>query len=362
MFAKRLAYPNMDSKEIIFTRNLNTDLIKLMEIANPPNFGLVIDEIVFMTHQKKFVNILARKNLKLIALVNSGESIKNLELVAGLWTKLLINGFTRKSILIGVGGGSLLDVVSFTASTYMRGMPLFLIPTTLLAMADASIGGKNGINFNGKNIIGTIYIPEKTIIDVSFIKSLPQMEIKFGMVEILKHGIIKSKGLIDLISTNNEKIIGKDMDLIEKLIYESIRIKLSIIKNDLFEKNQRRVLNLGHTFGHAIEILSNYTVPHGEAVAKGLIIAMKIGEYLYGFKHTDYIMRILNRLGLNLTLPYEPKEIMRGIRTDKKFWEGEPEIVVPLDIGNVIIIKMDWGELEDVLSKVYKDLYISSRE
>jgi len=362
MLAKRLVYPNMDNKEIIFTRNLDIDLVKLIEIANPPNFGLIVDEIVFLTHQEKFFNILTRNDLKLIAPINSGESIKNLELVTGLWTKLLINGFTRKSILIGVGGGSLLDVVSFTASTYMRGIPLYLIPTTLLAMADASVGGKNGINFNGKNIVGTIYIPEKTIIDVSFIKSLPLMEIKFGVVEIIKHGIIKSKGLIDLISTNSEKIIGKDIDFIEKLIYESIRIKLFIIKNDLFENNQRRVLNLGHTFGHAIEILSNYTVPHGEAVAKGLIIAMKIGEYLYGFKYTDYIMGILTRLGLNLTLPYEPKEIMRGMRADKKFWEGKPEIVVPLDIGNVIIIKMDWGELENVLSRVYKDLCISSRE
>ena len=229
----------------------------------------IIDANVYKKFPALFRNIPAARKM----IFSAFEQEKNLENVKNFYHKLQKSNFNRSHTIYGIGGGITTDLAAFVASTYMRGTELILIPTTLLAMVDAAVGGKTAINFQKiKNNIGTFYPAHQVIIDTKFLSTLPENEIKNGLAELVKIALIKRNKLY-------EKLIQKKVQINIDIIKSAIKTKLEICQKDLFDKNERRYLNLGHTFAHVLETGSDYQIPHGIAVAYGIKATA-----LYSFK------------------------------------------------------------------------------
>lgn len=248
-----------------------------------------------------------------------GEAYKTRATKEALEDDLIKAGFSRETTLIGLGGGVVTDVAGFLASTFCRGVPLILIPTTLMGMVDAAIGGKNAVNTpHGKNMIGTIYSPQQVIIEPKFLKTLPEKEIWCGKVEILKAGLIASPELLEI-------------ERLEDAIFPAIEAKRRIISRDLTENGLRRLLNFGHTIGHALETVSNYELSHGEAVAIGIVIESRL-SYEMGLLDLDSLEKI-EKLFPPVSLPFEPDLIIHALSRDKKSLDGLPRFVLLEAIG-----------------------------
>lgn len=277
--------------------------------------------------------------------IPDGEEYKNIETVKEIWRRLQELGFTRKSLLIGLGGGVITDIAGFVASTYMRGTMLGLVPTTLLAQVDAAIGGKTGVNFNGKNMVGTFYLPDFVLVAHETLSTLPREELLNGMGEVVKYGIL-SRDVYSLL---------KDLRSVEELdaalVKACVSVKMRVVSEDFRESGARRVLNLGHTTAHAIEKLSDYRIRHGQAVSIGLRVAAKVGEELYGFD-SGKVEELLERFGLPTRLPFEPDDVLREMRLDKKAWYGRLTFVVPVEIGDVVVEEVDESLVRRALEAV----------
>lgn len=245
----------------------------------------------------------------------AGEKHKTRETKARLEDQLLEAGFSRETTLIGLGGGVVTDLAGFLASTFCRGVPLVLVPTTLLAMVDAAIGGKNGVNTPlGKNMIGTFYLPEKTVIDPQFLKTLPEKELWNGRVEMLKAGLIADPDLFAF----------PDME-------HAIEVKRKIVFADPHEKGERRLLNFGHTIGHALEKLSDYEMAHGEAVATGIVLESRLAYALGVLDHSS--LEQIEAAFPPASLSYAPERLMQAMQLDKKSTKGTPRFVLLEKIG-----------------------------
>ena len=283
------------------------------------------------TLEKLWLDKILKQISAIPIVIPDGEEFKSLETAQQIWKELIEIGFTRKSLIIGLGGGVITDLAAFVASTFMRGTYLGLIPTTLLAQVDAAIGGKTGVNFEGKNIIGTFYPSNFVLIDPETLKTLPEVEILNGFGEVVKYGILDSRVYEKLKSFR---------EINEELIRECVNVKLRIVKEDLRESGKRRILNLGHTVGHAIEKVSNYRVKHGFAVAIGLMASALIAEKINGFD-SGKVEELLDRFGLPKRHNFEPKELLKAMKIDKKAWYGRLVFILPEDIGKVTIREVD---------------------
>lgn len=256
----------------------------------------------------------------------AGEISKTRETKQSLEDQMLASGFGKDTFVLALGGGVVSDMGGFIASTYCRGVPLILIPTTLLGMVDASVGGKNGVNTPfGKNMVGSYLKPHFIFIDFDFLKTLPTTEMCYGFVEMIKHSLIA--GGEDFAAW--EKALRPDASE----IIHSLHIKSNIIQEDPYEEGKRRLLNFGHTVGHAIETNSAYAIPHGEAVAIGMIVESHISVVL---KHlsVESFKRIVKVL-LNFTRPLEASslDLMKLMTSDKKSLKNVPRFVLLQDIG-----------------------------
>ncbi|MFP4001876.1 MAG: 3-dehydroquinate synthase [Thermoplasmata archaeon] len=260
--------------------------------------------------------------------IPEGEENKSLENVKRVWSELLETDFTQKSLVLALGGGMITDISAFISSIFKRGTKLGLIPTTLLAQVDAAIGGKTGIDFNGKNMIGTFYEPDFVLIDPVFLETLPEEEIRNGFGEIIKYGLL-TEDVYELLREN-----GRSLDV--KLIRRCVEFKRDIVRKDLEENDIRRVLNLGHTVGHGIEKLSNYEIKHGEAVSIGLMVNSIIAEDMFGFD-PSITKELLDRFDLPSQHDFAPEKILGSMRDDKKNWFDETVMVLPKSIGEVEI-------------------------
>ncbi|MCM4160294.1 3-dehydroquinate synthase [Antarcticibacterium flavum] len=274
--------------------------------------------------------------------MEEGEQNKNIETCTGIWEALSELGADRKALLINLGGGVVTDLGGFVASTFKRGIDYINIPTTLLSMVDASVGGKTGVDLgNLKNQIGVISQPEMVIINTTFLETLPAVEMRSGLAEILKHGLIASR---DYWHKAND--LGKlTLDDLESIIAESVEIKTTIVKKDPREENLRKTLNFGHTFGHAIESFyldhpHKKRLLHGEAVAAGMIIAAYISNHLTSLPQED-LEEITNNLLNSYPVSnmeredYEP--IMELMKFDKKNSHGKIKFVLLEKIGKAVI-------------------------
>lgn len=302
-------------------------------------FALVVDENVKTHYGEFFLRALelARLDATLFTFP-AGEQSKTRETKSFLEDQMHDHYFGRDTCLIAIGGGVTLDLGGFLAATYCRGIPLISIPTTLLAMVDAAIGGKNGVNTShGKNRIGTTYQAKKIIIDTTLLKTLPKQELKNGFVEMIKHGLVASSLHVDFLENHVCELLAMESQLLEKAILDSCRIKMAIVKEDEQENGQRRILNFGHTVAHALERLTNYSLSHGEAVAIGLIaeshLSMQFGTL--DRKSFERIYRLLLNYGLPLKLPLKltPEGIRQAMLLDKKSVNSEPRFVLLEKIG-----------------------------
>lgn len=245
--------------------------------------------------------------------LEQGEKTKSLDSYVRLVKFLQENGFTRQDVIVALGGGVIGDLSGFLASTYMRGIKYISMPTTLLSMIDSSVGGKTAINFAGaKNLIGCFYQPDYVYVNVDFLKSLSKKQIDNGLGELVKYSLLKKDGPFS-IDLNNPQIT-------EEIIYNCLSFKAKIIEDDEFDTAKRTLLNLGHTVGHAIESLSDYTISHGECVFKGLFATLKVSENLYGLnkKTVAEITDYLNSFSLNGDLVFDKNLILNKILQDKK--------------------------------------------
>ncbi len=273
--------------------------------------------------------------------ISGGEENKTIETVSRSYELLLRNHIERSTPILALGGGVIGDVVGFVAATILRGVPLVQIPTTLLAMVDASVGGKTGVNHSvGKNLIGAFHQPIAVLIDPTVLKTLPARELRSGLAECIKHDIIRDADGFSSLEKNIPRALALEMDYLTDLIAHNVAIKAKVVESDPFEKGERAHLNFGHTFGHAIETVSNYSYAHGECVALGMIAAARLAASLNLLDQTsvDRIVALIQKAGLptsGLKLPLD--EVMKAMFFDKKVKAGKIRFILPDRIGHVVI-------------------------
>lgn len=281
-----------------------------------------------------------------IITILDGEANKNFSSVTHIHNEMFRLGLTRKSVALAVGGGNVGDVAGFAASIFLRGVPFVQIPTTLLAMVDASIGGKTGVdNDFGKNLVGSFYHPHAVVIDANFLELLPRSDFACGMAEIIKHGIIADADLFYSLRSGSLDI--------ETIIKRAIVVKANIVRDDPRESNIRAHLNLGHTFAHAIEKVSDYKIKHGEAVGMGLVLASDLSSRL-GILEKDFrkdLKMILEKFGLATTVPKNlaPTDLINAMSHDKKRDAAGLQFVVPLDLGKIVMKHVDTKIIHELL-------------
>ncbi|MBN1847586.1 MAG: 3-dehydroquinate synthase [Deltaproteobacteria bacterium] len=282
--------------------------------------------------------------------IGTGEQIKTLDTVREIYGRLLHLEADRSSFIIGIGGGIVCDIAGFVASTFMRGIRFGFVSTTLLSQVDASVGGKNGVNFKGyKNIMGMINQPEIVICDMSLLKTLPEREVLCGLAEIVKHGAIADAGLFSYLEENHQEALNLEADLIERLVYDSVVIKTALVNKDEREDGERKKLNFGHTFGHAIEKVTG--IQHGEAVSAGMVVAARLSEKRGNIspEDTNRLEALLRKLKLPTELSLNKVEILDALRKDKKRKGDFVDFVLLQGIGNAVLEEIPLRELEAVI-------------
>lgn len=281
-----------------------------------------------------------------ITTIPDGEEYKSLLWISHLYDELLTYRIDRRSAVAALGGGVIGDMAGFVASTYMRGIPYVQVPTTLLAQVDSSVGGKTGVNhILGKNMIGTFYQPSLVWIDIKTLETLPERELKAGIAEVIKYGVITDSELFGYLEENIEKVLRLEENALTHIIKRSCEIKADVVTRDEKEEGLRAVLNFGHTIGHAIETLTNYTTyKHGEAVAIGMIYEARVACSM-GLCDKDVVRRIselIMRAGLPAEMPEIAHEkILEVMQIDKKVKEGGIRIVLPEEIGKASLRQID---------------------
>lgn len=274
--------------------------------------------------------------------LNQGESSKSLGNFQKIINFLIEQQFDRSDAIIAVGGGVVGDISGYVASSYLRGIQFIQIPTTLLAQVDSSVGGKTAINISaGKNLVGAFYNPKGVIIDTSSLHSLPTREFRAGLAEVIKYGLIQNKKLLSLLSHNIVNILGRQPGIVEQIIYESLKTKSKIVTQDEKETGIRAILNFGHTFGHAIEAHEKYKkILHGEAVAKGMLVASKISCLEGCISEKDFlkISALLEAYGFDLSLDqYKYLDLKPFIFRDKKMQGGSLNLILLTGLSKAFV-------------------------
>jgi len=282
--------------------------------------------------------------------IGQGEDVKSLTTVSYIYDELIKLGADRSTFILGVGGGIVCDIAGFVASTYLRGLRFGFVPTTLLAQVDASVGGKNGVNFHGlKNRIGTINQPDFVLCDPSFFATLPEKEIRCGLGEVVKHALIADAELFSYIENHVEAILSLNPDVMKRLVLDSIRIKSAVVNRDEREQGERRILNFGHTVGHIIEEHSTFS--HGEAISVGMVTAAKISQQL-GLLSEEAVQRIINlleKLGLPVHSPIPATDIVKTLSMDKKREGDNLHFIVLNAIGHADIKSISISDLQHLI-------------
>lgn len=285
--------------------------------------------------------------------IGMGEKIKNLDTVKTIYGKLLELETDRSCFIVGIGGGVVCDIAGFVASTYLRGVRFGFVASTLLSQVDASVGGKNGVNFEGyKNMVGVFNQPEFVICDMKLLKTLPEKEISCGLAEVVKHAVIGDTDLFSYLEKHYKSVLQLDAEVIEKVVYDSVLLKSSIVNRDEKEKGERRKLNFGHTLGHALEKTTG--APHGEAVSAGMVVASVLSKkrgYLSA-EEMERIEGLLKKFKLPTRVQLDGKRLLDAVRKDKKR-EGEGiNFVLLHGIGKGVVEKISMKELEAVISEM----------
>lgn len=334
---------------------IGKDIItKLLDIVENNRCFFVIDKYVYEKfYEIYFKHILFNVNSESMYLIEANEENKNLSTAMNIIEKLSSNNYLRDSILIGIGGGIIGDIIGFVSSVYMRGIKFINVPTTLLSQIDSSIGGKNALNVNGcKNLIGTFNHPEKIIIDIKFLETISKRELVSGLAEAIKYGIIFEYNFLVFIEKNLEKILSLDEDIIKEIIFKSCKFKTSVVKEDEYDFSFRKILNYGHTVGHAIESVTNYNVyTHGEAVLIGMFYEACI-SYEFGLineEYFNYIGYVLKKFSINIRQDIFGSELFyRALLRDKKNKLKNISFILPINRSKVLEYYFSLDEIKNI--------------
>jgi len=278
----------------------------------------------------------------------AGEQNKNREIKAWIEDQMLKDKFGRDSAVMALGGGVVGDIAGYVAASYTRGLPYVQIPTTLVACVDSSIGGKTAVDTpHGKNLIGAFHQPWAVFIDVSTLLTLNEKEIREGLAEVIKYGVISDEDLFTFLEDNMGHIFSYDKEALTHIIKRGCEIKAEVVEKDEKESNLRKILNFGHTIGHAVENLSEYKISHGEAISIGMIaegkIAIEMG--IWNQYELSRLENLINKAGLPTQVPeyMSAEKIIDAMKLDKKSRGGSIEMVLPDKIGHMVIIDQCYG-------------------
>lgn len=314
---------------------------------------IVSDDKVFYIYGETLMRSLSQKGIKSISFVfKRGETSKDIKVLTQLLEFLAINNISRDSLIIALGGGVTGDLAGFAASVYLRGIPYVQIPTTLLAAVDSSVGGKTAINLSaGKNLAGSFYQPSLVLCDIDTFKTLDYDDFADGISEAIKYGIICDKALFEKIKQE-----GFSEDLLT-IVSTCVSIKRDIVERDEFDTGLRQLLNLGHTFGHAIEKCSNFSIRHGHAVSIGLAAAAKVSETMGIAKKPIYekIRKLIESYKLPYANHFEPEDLFNAALSDKKINSDKITLVMIEDIGQSILYPVNIDSLLNIFKIAVKE-------
>ena len=316
----------------------------LKKITDPNATVLITDENVYKAHTKRF------RGWNTIVL-KPGEEFKVQATADALIEKLIDMEADRKTTLVGVGGGVITDITGYVASVYMRGLRFGFIPTSILALVDASIGGKNGLDVGVyKNMVGVIRQPSFILHDMVFLNSLPPQEWENGFAEIIKHACIKDAVMFAELERNSLKTYQGRQKSICEIIRKNALIKTRVVQKDEFEKGERRLLNFGHTLGHALE--TQYELLHGQAISIGMTYACHISAQLAGFKQTEKVIAVLEKYNLPTYASFDKQKVFDVLKMDKKRERKEMNYVLLERIGKGVVKSISLVQL----GKIIQDL------
>lgn len=327
----------------------DADFFSVEELVDKDKIIFITDSNIAKLHADKFEG----KKLIIIAAGEENKQQSTVDFVIGELIKLQAD---RTTFIIGVGGGVATDIAGYAASVYMRGVKFAFVPTSILAMVDASIGGKNGVDVGiYKNLVGVIRHPEFLLYDFSFLETLPDEEWINGFAEIIKHACIKDAAMFKMLENNSLETFHKSPEKIAELIKRNVEIKYNIVSNDELETGERKLLNFGHTIGHAIENI--YKLPHGHAIAIGMVAATNISQEINDFfeQEKERIVNVLNEYNLPVSLPLGDSRrgaIWEVLLMDKKKSGDAMNFVLLNKIGDGIIKKIPLPQLKELFNKL----------
>jgi 3-dehydroquinate synthase len=317
---------------------------QLRKITDPKATIILTDENVYKAHTKRF-------NGWNTIVLKAGEEYKVQATVDAVVETLIEMEADRKTTLVGIGGGVISDLTGYVASVYMRGLRFGFIPTSILGLVDASIGGKNGIDVGEyKNMVGVIRQPSFILHDMAFLKSLPQKEWENGFAEVIKHACIKDATMFAALEQNRLTTYQKKQTAICELVQRNAKIKINVVQKDEFEKADRRLLNFGHTLGHALE--TQYELLHGQAISIGMTYACHISEQLTGFRQTERVVSLLEQYQLPTYASFDKDKVFRILKMDKKRERKEMNYVLLDRIGKGVVKSISLKKLEQILQQL----------
>lgn len=346
------------SYDIHIDRNCLASLPECLEdVPRQSRSILVSDELVYSLYGDQVVEILRSAGIKLeIAVIKGGESCKSVTTLSWLYEQMIGKGLDRKSSVFALGGGVVGDIAGFAAASFMRGIGFIQLPTSLLAQVDSSVGGKTGVNLPlGKNLVGAFYQPDLVFADVDLLNTLEEKEYQTGLAEVIKYGIIWDNEFFNYLEANSENIKQRDMECLIHIVSRCCEIKAEIVGQDEKENGVRALLNLGHTFGHAFEALTDYqTFTHGQAVAIGTVYAVRLAAALGMLPERDAerIKALIQNYGLPIHYgDLNPHDIVARMYLDKKSTGEQIKLVLPTGIGRSEVISgISDAKIEEILT------------
>ena len=331
---------------------------EIQRLGSFSSYGLVTDEVVRPLVAEPLQNQLRSNSIDttLIALP-PGESAKTIGTVLDLCQQLLVQGFDRKSLLLAVGGGVVGDITGFAAAIYMRGIPYIQVPTTLLAQVDSSLGGKTGVDLpSGKNLLGAFHQPRLVLSDLDVLTTLSSDARRDGFAEVIKAALIEDPELFSILEREGPDLLDTSNPLLEAIIAKACEVKCRVVNRDEHESGLRRILNFGHTLAHALEAAANYNISHGQAVAIGMGLAVRLSRQWVGLSedNADRALDLIQKLGLPTDIPknIDPEALLVPLEKDKKIQAGICHFVLLAEIGRAVIHPIPVGDLQKSLQKI----------
>ena len=339
---------------------------QLAPFAMGPEAVVITNPLIKRLYAARLVRSLKSAGFKVSVLtVPDGERVKSLRWLKVILDELIRRRCERKTCLLALGGGVIGDLTGFAASVYLRGIPFVQIPTSLVSQVDASIGGKTGVNHRlGKNLIGTFYQPKLVLVDPRLLRTLPVREYRSGLAEVIKYGVIMNAVFFDALERDMSRVLAMEARAVYQMIQTSCGIKAEVVSEDEREGDRRRILNFGHTFGHALETVSGYRrYKHGETVAIGMVAAARLASRL-GMADPgvpERIEHLVRHAGLPCELPdYSSASLFRAMRQDKKVRDQQIHFVLPRQVGQVAIVPVKDSEIQGFLREAGRARRVSS--